>query len=439
MPKYMPKAQTMETGKNKEGAISLNYPMLTRANYTAWAMKMKVYMQAHGVWEAVAPKDPKTTTVDDKVDKIALAAIYQGIPEDVLLSLADKGTAKEAWEAIKIMCQGAERVKTAKVQNLKAEFESMIMRDSDSIDDFSMKLNGVVTNIRALGEEIAESYVVKKLLRAVPSKFTQLASTIEQFGDLEKMTVEEAIGSFKAHEERLRGQVEVEKKQLLLTKEEWLEREKDETKLLLTREEWMKRTGREYDSSKRFRTRDNSRSARDKSKVRCFSCNGYGHYAAECKKGKRDKEPMEEAHFSQIPDEEPALLMVECEKNDKVSMLINEEHVVPKLTQGDVIETTESNLWYLDNGASNHMTGQHSKFDQLDTKVTGQVRFGDGSLVKIEGKGSITLLCKNGERRTLRDVYYIPSLRNNIISLGQMTEEGYKVVIKSDSLWIHDD
>ncbi|XP_074352385.1 uncharacterized protein LOC141691555 [Apium graveolens] len=284
------------------------------------------------------------------------------------------------------MCHGAERVKTAKTQNLKAEFESMIMNDSDSIDDFSMKLNGVVTNIRALGEEIAESYVVKKLLRAVPSKFMQLASTIEQFGDLEKMTMEETIGSFKAREERLKGQVEVGKNQLLLTKEEWLERERDETKLLLTKEEWMKRDGRENDSSKRFRNRDNTRSTRDKSKVRCFSCNGYGHYAAECKKTKQNKEMIEEAHFSHIPDEEPALLMVKCEKNDKLNMLINEEHVTPKLTQGDIMGKNESNLWYLDNGASNHMTGRYSKVDHLDTEVTGQVKFGDGSMVKMEGK-----------------------------------------------------
>lgn len=51
----------------------------------------------------------------------------------------------------------------------------------------------------------------------------------------------------------------------------------------------------------------------------------------------------------------------------------------------------ESNLWYLDNGASNHMTGQFSKFNELDTKVTGEVMFGDGSLVQIKGKGSIIL------------------------------------------------
>lgn len=74
---------------------------------------------------------------------------------------------------------------------------------------------------------------------------------------------------------------------------------------------------------------------RDKSKVRCFNCSAYGHYAAECKKPRRDRQVKEEAHIAQIPDDEPALLLAESEGNEKVNMLINEERVIPKLNQGD--------------------------------------------------------------------------------------------------------
>lgn len=79
------------------------------------------------------------------------------------------------------------------------------MKESKQIDEFYMKINGLVTNIRALGEEMGESYVVKKFLRVVPSKFLQITSTMEQFGNLETMTLEEAVGSLKANEERLKG------------------------------------------------------------------------------------------------------------------------------------------------------------------------------------------------------------------------------------------
>lgn len=122
----MPKQIAMKVVKSKEGSLSLSYPMLTKTNYTAWALKMRIFMEAHGIWEAIEPKDLKAT-IEEKTDKVAMAAIFQAIPEDILLSLAEKKTAKETWMAIKTMCLGAERVKQAKVQTLKAEFESLNM------------------------------------------------------------------------------------------------------------------------------------------------------------------------------------------------------------------------------------------------------------------------------------------------------------------------
>lgn len=92
------------------------------------------------MWNAVEPGDAKAgeakAVVDDKIDKVALAMIYQGIPEDMLLSIAEKQTAKDGWEAIKVMCQGDDRVKKAKVQTLKAQFEALQMDDNEQLDVF---------------------------------------------------------------------------------------------------------------------------------------------------------------------------------------------------------------------------------------------------------------------------------------------------------------
>ncbi|XP_074337576.1 uncharacterized protein LOC141674774 [Apium graveolens] len=159
-------------------------------------------VKGKGVWGAVKPSDEKAV-IEDKVDKIALAMLYQGLPEELLLTIAEKSTAKGAWDALKTMCHGADRFKKAKVQTLKSEFESLNMRANEQLDEFCLKLNSLVSNMRALGEEVKESYVVKKLLRAVPYKFLQIVSTLEQFGDLETLFVEEVVGSLKAHEERM--------------------------------------------------------------------------------------------------------------------------------------------------------------------------------------------------------------------------------------------
>lgn len=102
------------------------------------------------------------------------------------------------------------------------------MKETETIDEFCMKINELVSNIRTLGETVEESYVVKKILRAAPSKFLQITSAIEQFGKLDEMSIEETIGSLKAHKERLRGKLDNSNGQLLLTEDEWTKRENSE-------------------------------------------------------------------------------------------------------------------------------------------------------------------------------------------------------------------
>ena len=84
------------------------------------------------------------------------------------------------------------------------------------------------------------------------------------------------------------------------------------------------------------------------------------------------------------------------------------------------------------------MTGNQSYFKTIDQSITGKVRFGDDSRVDIKGKGSVLFCTKDGGKKLLADVYYIPDLKNNIISLGQATEAGYDIRMKDDYLTLRD-
>ncbi|KAJ9537718.1 hypothetical protein OSB04_030451 [Centaurea solstitialis] len=52
--------------------------------------------------------------------------------------------------------------------------------------------------------------------------------------------------------------------------------------------------------------------------------------------------------------------------------------------------------------------------------------------------GSQQLECKNEKQRVVSQVYYIPNLKSNILSLGQLTENGCKVVMEDDLLLLYD-
>lgn len=272
-------------------------------------------------------------------------------------------------------------MKKAKVQTLRTEFESLSMKDSEQLDDFYLKLNGLVSNIRALGESLDESYVVKKLLRVVPSKFLQIVSTMEQFGDLETMTLEEAVGSLKAHEERLKGNSKSDSNegQLMLTEEEWQKREGGEGKLLLTREDWLRRSNRRNSDGTPANWKGRGR---DRSNLKCYNCSAYGHFAVECRKPRRTREQKEEVNMTKLEDDEPALLLVKCNKETQDVAYLSEKQLVP--SQMPKVQS-DSNIWYLDNGASSHMTGFKLKFLELNEEISGEVSFGDGSTVSIKG------------------------------------------------------
>ena len=67
---------------------------------------MKLKLQAHYLWEAVEEDD-----VDFHDDRSALDAICSGVPPEMVPTLATKLLTKEAWEAIRSMRIGDERVR----------------------------------------------------------------------------------------------------------------------------------------------------------------------------------------------------------------------------------------------------------------------------------------------------------------------------------------
>ncbi|RDX61772.1 hypothetical protein CR513_59968, partial [Mucuna pruriens] len=56
--------------------------------------------------------------------------------------------------------------------------------------------------------------------------------------------------------------------------------------------------------------------------------------------------------------------------------------------------------------------------------------------VRIQGKGTILISLKDGSHIFIKDVYYVPKLRSNTLSLGQLVEKGYEILMKENCLWL---
>ena len=81
--------------------------------------------------------------------------------------------------------------------------------------------------------------------------------------------------------------------------------------------------------------------------------------------------------------------------------------------------------WILDSGASFHSSLSKELFQNFKSEIFGKVYLADNKALEIEGKGDVYVKTTSGNQWTLKDVRYIPGIKKNLISFGQLDSTGY--------------
>jgi len=58
----------------------------------------------------------------------------------------------------------------------------------------------------------------------------------------------------------------------------------------------------------------------------------------------------------------------------------------------------------------------------------------DSLKLPVEGRGKIKIYRKDGKLEYISDVYYIPNMNSNILSISQLLEKRYKVYMENNHL-----
>ena len=92
----------------------------------------------------------------------------------------------------------------------------------------------------------------------------------------------------------------------------------------------------------------------------------------------------------------------------------------------------------VDSGATNHVLNDKSFFHDLKPlSVSREVRFGNSATLKAQGCGDATLTIRQGEKYvklSLTKALYVPSISVNLISLGQVVNDGFTVTVKKEGI-----
>ncbi|EAZ37695.1 hypothetical protein OsJ_22037 [Oryza sativa Japonica Group] len=248
---------------------------------------------------ASAPTPARVGTVGIRAED-RLAAILRSVPSEMLPTLRGKRSARAAWDVIKTIRVGVERVRESKAQQLRREFAALTWKEGETAEDFSVRITGLANNLRTLGDNISDADVVRKMLDVVPEHLEQIAIAVETLLDLNTVSVEE---------------------------EEWMAKLKNPG---ASGEKGTpsgsggsggggnKRTGgsRGHDRGKggtRQAAGPGDGSNQPKKTDKCY-CGKKGHWAKECRSRLRD-----EAHLAQGEEEEEPMLMVATAQVNAIS------------------------------------------------------------------------------------------------------------------------
>ncbi|XP_066385112.1 uncharacterized protein [Miscanthus floridulus] len=184
---------------------------------------MKIKLRSRRLWTAI---DKGTDNEEDNMS--ALEAILAVVPAEYREPLGVKNSAKEAWEAIATMRVGANHAKNAMAQLLKQEYVTLKFKDGESVEDFSLRLQSLISKLRSYDITIDKEEAVYKYLHSMPVKYIQIALSIEMMLDLSTLTIEDVTGYLRAVGEHMEQATATTDSGKLLLIEEWTTQKKSE-------------------------------------------------------------------------------------------------------------------------------------------------------------------------------------------------------------------
>lgn len=372
-------------------------PRLNNQNYQSWKFKIEMMLIRDELWHVIA--DPKPEPVKPewtKADLKARATICLCLEDSQTSIVRTCTSAKAAWKALKdYHDKGSEVYLLKKLTRLE-------LREEGDMEQHLQNFTELLQRIADAGDEIPKKLQVAMLLCSLPDSYDPLVTAMEQ-RPADELTLD------------------LVKSKLLAEAEKRRERSGSAAgggggeKALRT--DFRKQHGRSSDGNKDTRST-------------CFHCKKPGHFKRNCHAWK--KEMAESSGKKQDGSSQP-------KKNDEAKAKkasVADEPLAWMVGHG------EPSWWFVDSGASRHMTGDAKFFKVLSETKGTSVMLADGERAVSTGIGQGTIVGMNSEGEpvdiVLRDVLCVPKLTSGLISVSTLASKGFKVVFCGDRCEIRD-
>ncbi|KAG5885244.1 hypothetical protein JTB14_025941 [Gonioctena quinquepunctata] len=351
------------------------------SNYPAWKFQIIIILRTAGVYEIVdksrlpgASEESKKKWSED--DLKAQRVIVTSISERVITHLIACKSSADMWTRIQALFG---KTTEANLHSLQQRFYAYVFKN-DGVAAHIADLENLSHELKSCGDEISENMLVNKILMTLPESFKHFHSAWDSSPE---KTLNSLTSRLIAEEERIRNRDKRDEGMV-----EAFSAEKSN---------WRSKFPRRIENESKER-----RFA--KKNVICNYCKKRGHCERDCWFKKKKVEQRSSASSTRSN----YALMSNTEGESKCD-------------------------WYLDSGASQHMTFNRSWFKNYEKlNIKEYIVIGDGTRLAVEGRGSIAVNIRKKNNDTIsctiERVLHVPDLKCSLFSASAVADKGYTII-----------
>lgn len=354
------------------GGYLVNVPRLKgRENYDDWAFAVENFLILEGLQGCIKDPGAEEAPTETKVAECK-AKLILTIDTSLYVHIKNAKTANELWKTLKGMFD--DKGSTRKITLLRTLISTRL-EDCDSMQVYVRQIVETAQRLQSTGFEISEEWIGSLLLAGLPEKYSPMIMAIEHSGiqitadniKSKLLDMEEANSAGNAFSARWRGQA----------------------------------------GNANATNGNGVREVRDKDKkkqmsnIKCYHCKQSGHYKNKCPQLKKsdNKNDNTQKNFGLSA----VFLSGEFNKDD----------------------------WYVDSGASAHFVADEKWLQNTsNSENVKEIIAANKETMTVSCKGVVKIkTCVDNTINdvTIRDVFCVPKLSTNLLSVSQMIKAGNKV------------
>jgi hypothetical protein len=442
------------------GGGEYNIDRLNDLNYTQWSMRVKGLLGTKKAWAAIDPGfGAAPTAAQLEIDHLAISTLYLVVNDDTLNDIKACTTAREIWITI---------------QNIHTKFDpwhgfhllddyvSMRKLEDETITQFLSRKSALYDKVEAAGCRLDERCQVGFIVTRLPKEYDNVGRGLrggEDQNDPGDLTLTKLKSKLLTEERKLnrkKSDFRVDDSELDHARSSAFSAKQKNSKL-------KNKLGKLQERLRRHKIADDSdsdtepeeiyekpRKTKREAVTTCFTCGEKGHISPNCptkanlkKKGRTTTKEPEGKHGSRSPNHAEQEGMHGSDSSNHTTYDLTPKD--RRMSESESDEGTDEafaatatirrkrarRIWILDSGATAHMCSEEDKFHGLTKSRLKPTKTAGRETLETEGSGKVEIEVKRNltSQRTimLKDVLYIPDIRENLISISKLAEDGLKV------------